>query len=257
MERIESRLERAQGHHDAFNALVSQTFASGAYGVNRETNHDGSKHIYSAVVPEGFVEALSLIISDCLHKLRSALDSLVYGLAELHMAEVGEVLTDHIAKSLAFPICDDEASFVGAQKRMRIALLDVVEVGVVEAHQPYRECDLPEDSPLWSLRELQNIDKHRFLLRLGIQRDGFMTHADSTGHDIRWRLLTKWSEPVKDKTPLIEFTIDPPNAEIDLEYDPHLIVILDDGHVSGEAGERLRVMRSAVRRVVIEMKELP
>ena len=222
VERVCPRLVRAQNHHDLFNALVNQAFAD-EKGIRREINDDGSEHTYYAVVRPGLVETFSLLVSDCLHSLRSALDNLVYLLAETHVNQSGMVLLPEDGARLAFPICDSVEAFADAQRKHRLNHLEPSEIQVIERHQPYNNQPFGMlDSGLRKLRELQNVDKHRFLIRLAVRRDNYFTHVPPPTGDVKWRLLTQWTSgiAIEDGSPLIEFTLTPPDPLFDLEYDP-------------------------------------
>lgn len=111
-----------------------------------------------------------LIIGDCLHNLRSALDSLAYDLAR---ACKGEPLPDDIAKTSEFPIFIDPAKFAEQRERKIGATAPDVQA-VIEELQPYHGrnnfASLTSliarhrpyaHHPLWLLHELSRRDKHR------------------------------------------------------------------------------------------------
>jgi hypothetical protein len=101
-----------------------------------------------------------LIIGDCLHNLRSALDNLVYELAVQYTAP--NPIPEHKARELAFPIVHRamKPDKFKTKYRSRIGLLNPRVQAIIEELQPYHR----EDSvshPLWKLNRLSNIDKHR------------------------------------------------------------------------------------------------
>jgi len=102
-----------------------------------------------------------LIIGDVLHNLRSALDSLVFELAERHAGGLGV----QEVRKIQFPICDRPGTFQTEVKQKK-KLLHVTPKAVAEAErlQPYMPTAWPGGNPLGILRDLSDIDKHRKLL---------------------------------------------------------------------------------------------
>ena len=101
-----------------------------------------------------------LIIGDCLHNLRSALDNLVYQLAVQNTAP--NPIPEDKARELAFPIVSSpmKPDEFMTKYRSRIGLLDPGAQAIIEELQPYHRED-GASHPLWKLNKLSNIDKHR------------------------------------------------------------------------------------------------
>ncbi len=156
LERLEAEIERWLGRHPYF--LVSK------FDPQR-----GEHSIW--IRPEGEPPAeLGLIIGDCLHNLRSALDSLAYDLARTYQ---GGPLSPTIAGKSEFPIFIDPGKFADFRER-KIGAIDPRAQADIEGLQPYQERESfrshisimarahPEAyHPLWLLHILSNIDKHR------------------------------------------------------------------------------------------------
>jgi len=104
-----------------------------------------------------------MLIGDCVHNLRSALDHLA---TELVVAE-GNVPDERTA----FPIWEDrliERKGKTAERNLWISGgVDLRALAVIEEAQPYHRVEDPTAHPLWVLRELSNMDKHRLPILVG------------------------------------------------------------------------------------------
>jgi hypothetical protein len=92
-----------------------------------------------------------LIIGDCVHNARSALDYIAWALS-------GGVVDDD---RIMFPICDCEGKFDDAEGRW-LSKVHPLAQKVIRECQPYLRSNLKE-SALWLLNELDRRDKHRLL----------------------------------------------------------------------------------------------
>ena len=101
---------------------------------------------------------LSVLVGDCVHNLRSALDHLAYVLASGHSGP----LSPARARTSAFPLFKTGPEFrdraagmmAGMSRRARAS---------IERLQPYHRRRCPPLWRLWMLHELSNIDKHRLV----------------------------------------------------------------------------------------------
>ena len=102
-------------------------------------------------------QAISLILGDAVHNMRSALDHLVYQLVIANAV----LPTD----KTMFPICDTEEGFLSqAYKRRRLIGVTHEPFAHIQAVQPYnlrKRGGQFQTHPLWILDKLENIDKHR------------------------------------------------------------------------------------------------
>jgi hypothetical protein len=121
--------------------------------------------------------AISLIVGDLVHCLRSALDSLVFGIVS---DSLGREMTEDEERACQFPICSSpdtfEAFFTGSRAkimddRVRFALnvvqpfywLQNMKLLSVEGANALSYVDYSRSHPLTSVARLSNIDKHRRL----------------------------------------------------------------------------------------------
>jgi len=142
---------------------------------------------------------LGLVIGDCVHNLRSALDHLVLQLAILNGTFAGA------ERKTAFPICLDRGAFKHAVKNNVAPFISRTALDAIEESQPYRTLDpatnipLGDQSVLWVLSQLDVIDKHRVILIAAPQvaAEGFTIHGPG-GEMYQTPILpVKW-KPLKD-----------------------------------------------------------
>jgi hypothetical protein len=101
-----------------------------------------------------------ILIGDCVHNLRSALDHLAFQLM-LANPKLKWPIPRKLVKSSAFPITLSSTKFRGAQHRL--AGVSATAKAIIECLQPYHRRKYPGTRTLWELEELWNGDKHRLL----------------------------------------------------------------------------------------------
>ena len=98
---------------------------------------------------------LGVIVGDVVSNLRSALDHVIYAIS--YSRKPDEFRDD---RSTEFPICDNADAFHSSRRQNEIRGLPPEAQAIVEGLQPYHGGKVGDD-PLWMLREMSNIDKHR------------------------------------------------------------------------------------------------
>ncbi|MCH8066744.1 MAG: hypothetical protein IIC90_13115, partial [Chloroflexi bacterium] len=96
-----------------------------------------------------------ILIGDVIHNLRSALDHIVYAISFSRNPD--EFRDD---RTTEFPICDKPSSFASEYRQKQIRGLPLSARAIIEALQPYSGKKVSHE-PLWTLREMSNVDKHR------------------------------------------------------------------------------------------------
>jgi len=190
-------LYRALQHIENLKVEVEQWLGGTPYTITSEFDPEGGENILWINALDHPPDDFSLIIGDCLHNLRSALDSLVYALA---IAEKGDPLPEAVAKRVQFPITEDPKAFKDAKRRIKdISQGAQVEI---EALQPYnRRSDDYTRDPLWILNALSNIDKHH-LTHLTL----FALASLGIGGNARFSVGRPWeAAAVRDGTRLFSF----------------------------------------------------
>ena len=154
LEGVEAKIEQARSHLRAFEE-AEQSFVDTALGTfNQDSDPETGEYILGVREirrPEPF---FGILIGDCLHNLRSALDHLAFQLVQFPVRPGGAKAEEH---DIAFPICSAPEFFASAKNKIRGASPDVE--AVVERLQPYNS----GQPHLSLLRELSDWDKHRLL----------------------------------------------------------------------------------------------
>lgn len=205
--------KRAVEHLEHFKATlfgrVGTVYPPHAIGIHFEPQRQDIAVTSDPLKPEQ-QRWLGVLIGDVIHQLRACLDHAVYALATRN----GRVLTDKEVKNLEFLIrktrTDFDADWRVSQGFFK-SLIGVDELTVMESCQPYkRNPASPSSDPLWLLRELDNIDKHRSVLilenRVVVSGTAFGEEVEGTRLSAKFRFI---KEPAKPNTEV--FTIDWPH----------------------------------------------
>lgn len=152
-------------------------------GVRTEFNPKTNEIDVVVRIPEP-PPLVGLLIGDCVHNLRAALDHIVYALIKTNPARPPNTPN----RSTMFPIRDTREGYESqVNKLQRLAGLPDNAAAVVRALQPYntREKGLNHKAhPLFVLDALENIDKHRRLtVAAGISNLVHVKMRDSSGGD--------------------------------------------------------------------------
>ncbi len=153
------RLDRADYHLDRLDEEMHAWREENPYRTWTEPDVDSTKELlYVEVLKPPPAAELSLIIGDCLHNLRSALDNLVF---ELAIAYVGiDPLTEDRARLLEFPIFGNR-EMNARECRKKIGSIHPDAQAIIKGLQPYNRGHRFTNDPLWQLNRLSVEDKHR------------------------------------------------------------------------------------------------
>jgi len=110
---------------------------------------------YYPVDPQA-TDAWPLLVSECLHHLRSALDNIAFALAKQHTPN----LTKAQRRDAAFPITNTGKKWTEAASMIKA--MSPAACTAIRTTQPLHDAD-PTQHPLSLLQRLQNQDKHRAL----------------------------------------------------------------------------------------------
>lgn len=176
----ELKLLRAKHRLKEIDSFCQEWVKGDGHTVRFKMDPDQPGHVLviaSATQPP--VDPLSLMVGECLHNTRSALDLLAYELAVAYT----KPLPDDIAETSEFPIFGDEDRSghpgVGAARfnkvfrktglptfdsgRFKIRGIRPAAQNVIERFQPYHLGTAFREHPLWRLHDLDRINKHRLL----------------------------------------------------------------------------------------------
>lgn len=152
------KLDRASHHLDSLDAKVREWRKRETHRYVSHFDRESGKQFVYLEFTEPVPAEFRLIIGDCLHNLRSALDNLVY---ELALAHIGiDPLPEDRARKLEFPIFGDREMTKG-ECRNKIGCIHPDAQTVIKCLQPHNRGDEFASDPFWKLQQLNNMDKHR------------------------------------------------------------------------------------------------
>lgn len=160
------KLGRAREHLESLEKEGQRWFYGNHYRFRVERDGEYANLMVSGCEPG--VDPFSVLMGDCLHNLRSALDALAYELASAHT----HPLPDDIAKDSEFPIVGDEdrKGVGGSGPRLwkdnalkKVRGMDPAAQAAIKGLQPYHRQTLFRKHRLWRLHDLDRINKHRVL----------------------------------------------------------------------------------------------
>ena len=141
-----------------------------SYGLRMEEHPEVKGIILRVEKAESPPPKLGLLIGECVHQYRSALDHLAF---QLLIANTKGRIPARVVKRSEFPIFNSGPKFRGKRNRKgklssgsgraKIEGIDPRAQAVIEWLQPYHRRKNPRALSLWQLQELANIDKHRLL----------------------------------------------------------------------------------------------
>jgi hypothetical protein len=155
------KLNRAEDHLQLITDMVNTFIESDFYETAAEKDSKG-RLVARLVNVKPPPPELSVLIGDCVHNFRSALDHLAYALAASYTAPLPQAY----ARTSAFPIFRTGPLYrrtgpAGAAYKMRG--MSRRARAAIQRLQPYHRRKRPGLSSLWMLEELSNIDKHRLV----------------------------------------------------------------------------------------------
>lgn len=171
---------------------------------------DGKEIIVRLAECKPIDPALPLMIGDCLHNLRSALDYLVYQLALKNGAPT------LFADKTFFPIYLTKSDFDDRVKNLVKPFISSAALTEIEKCQPYSAYDVPSEADIWILNRLDIFDKHRLLVVAGQKcaATEFTVTVVATGEQ-RHEIIPepKW-KPVEDGAEIIRFRFAEPPGKM-------------------------------------------
>lgn len=151
------KLDRALQHLQSLESKVHLWKQGDAHRYVPEFDRkSGKKRIKVEILDTSPVE-FGIIIGDCLHNLRSALDNLVI---ELIVARHGDPPPSRFVEHSEFPIFGSKVMNSSACRK-RIGSIAPTTQTIIEELQPYKRGKKYASDSLWLLHKLSNMDKHR------------------------------------------------------------------------------------------------
>jgi hypothetical protein len=152
------KLDRASYHLDSLDAKVRQWSERHTHRYDSHFDRESGKQIVHIRFAEPVPAEFRLIIGDCLHNLRSALNNLAYELAVGHHGS--SPLPGSLDRRSEFPIFGDR-EWTPRERRNKIGCIHPRAQAIINRLQSHNRGDEFALDPLWKLHELSNMDKHR------------------------------------------------------------------------------------------------
>jgi len=210
----ELKLRRAVQHLTTLDEQIYD-WLDGAYRYVAEIDpQSGKKHIRVKVLNPP-PATLRLLIGDCLHNFRSALDNLAYELAVAHHRGP---LPHPYFKDSEFPI------FKGPMKprdrRKKIGCIHPRAQVIIRRLQPYQHPTTYWLDPLWQLHQLNNVDKHRLpnVIQFATVAGAYFPDSPTRPPD-----LQVYMGPLTDGRKVATYT-PPPNEPVDTVHTDFMFI---------------------------------
>ncbi len=156
---IRVKIERAKKHLADFDVQAEAFRDAYTHVIGTRKDPQTRQAIqYFTKLPISKFEVLA-VAGDVLQNLRSALDHLAF-----HLVEVGlrRSIGEKIGKRVAFPIIEKAKEYEGFKTR-KIKGARKATIKAIDDLKPYKR----RNSPLWLLHYVNNVDKHRHLIKVG------------------------------------------------------------------------------------------
>jgi hypothetical protein len=216
-----AKLDRADEHLHKLKCVIQRFVEDKPYRLVSEFQMDGRKRVYVAKDVKQPADDIGLILGDCVHNLRSALDHVVWALSD-------PVVRD---RQTSFPIFVDRNDFFRRAKNgegagkpgwgsglHKLAGVSKEAFAVIEAAQPYHAGNDAPTQTLAVLDHLDITDKHK-LLNNGVAAanpTGMDLSSGGTGKRIGFRL---WAGLLEEDTVVAEFTCPNRKAAMEMNFD--------------------------------------
>jgi hypothetical protein len=156
LEGVRLKLSRAVDQFHDLDVAVDELFRLNSKQAGHEFDDKGDIIIKLSYQPP-LDPRFALVVGDCIHNTRSALDHLVAQLAILNSAPAKAI------EKTAFPVCLTNEQFKEQTRRKVAPYITREAFTEIESLQPYKTGDKEKDI-LWILSQLDIIDKHRVLI---------------------------------------------------------------------------------------------
>jgi hypothetical protein len=270
--------EHAQDHLERLRGVCAGYRSTNPLEVRPEPTDVPGETAYRLRQSAPIPVAISLIVGDLVHCLRSSLDSLVFGIVR---HSLGRDMTEKEEMACQFPICSSPDDFNRFFTRPRAKIMDDRVRRALHGVQPFfwlenmkmisvkgaKTLSYEEDSrlrPLTSVARLSNIDKHRRLTVTAWWPSLFYwTVGKNDSGDFQWRAS---GVPPWDDGAIIGYVTgtgsEPPKFfhEFDLviiDATTHSSLDLSSRDLIAEAEEWVAGVEVALRQMIGEYTQLP
>lgn len=236
------KIQRAQEHLQSLEAEISTWLKKDPLKLVKHADESGTRHrVLVEVANAPPLTRWSLISGDCVHNLRSALDSFIY---EMAIRQKG-VLSPTDERNLCFPILNTPVDF-NKQRYKISALASAVQVEI-EKLQPYNG-SADEFPPLRFLAALNNQDKHRMLNVVAAS-----PHSASVTLPPQLNVSGVSAQPtsIEGMTEILSFNVEPATPNLQYECEATVLICFSNpqGFSKGPFSELLGVLALMLQEV--------
>ena len=155
----ELKLQQAKTHLEHIKAETSEWLKQNPNCIDAKINRNKGEFIVKFIPTAEFPSnKIALLIGDCIHNIRSSLDHLVYALA---LRYCNNSLPEKFSETCEFPIFKQPKK--NEKWKKKTGFIDPKAQEIIKGLQPYVEGNNNTSSMLWTIHELDCIDKHRRL----------------------------------------------------------------------------------------------
>lgn len=232
------KFRRAFHHLKQIKKAETEWLQGDTHSVRSEQNpQTRDMTFFATVTQQPPAEPVNVCIADCLHNLRSCLDLLAFELARAFT----QPLTEEVAEHSEFPIFGDVnkrgvsgqgPSLFRDNSHAKIQAWDPSAKTVVEGLQPYQRGDGFRADPLWVVRELDRISKHRLLHTIGAGSKGLTIDQRRSNASFGPGVVESFGGAVDTDTPIGRFPnvrAADPSRPMHLEISPALCIAFAAG----------------------------
>ena len=255
-----SKLARAETNLEAIYLSVQGFLDDNPYTFSRDYTPNGRQYTVFAHARAQPPVAISLLIGEFAHNLRSALDHALYELALFRLGDrkINAKIRGYLRRS-QMPILSDDRDW--KESSPVLGLLQPEDRAIIKSEQPFSGLGL--NDPLWHLSAINNQDKHRAIHLVGGQVSnvtfGFRRHAPQKYRGLKIDLFTLGRgpiEPIEEKTPLYAVIFNrpiPDDPSMDVDFIPSIQIFFSkdsDAVADQPIGAILTAIPGRVRSVV-------
>jgi hypothetical protein len=243
------KIGRAHEHLDTLTSELSEWHRDDPYVVSSNSDANGSRYGFVVEIKaKPPLDRWSLIAGDCIHNLRSALDTALYALAvrENHGIDPAN------AGQLQFPICDTPEALAKQISQRRMTGLSPKAQVWIERAQPYNRSYVHKPPLIRLLAEFDNLNKHR-MMNLVLQHlsDAKIESRKISPADHSFKVHFV-ETPIQSGAEVASVIIDPPSANLDLKLTGSISVTVR--HSPSPSGECISSLHDVLAALITEVR---
>lgn len=245
---VNAKIARAEEHLRILDDEIAKWHGSKPYELIPEINADFTRRAVRLRVHRApDFGRWALILGDCLHNARAALDHLLHAIAT---HEGNGVVAPDVERDLMFILLDDASKFGASAKRRKVTTLSQSVQAAIESVQPYKRPFGGKTPLLTMLRDLDNADKHHLVRpTYAAQSEAKFLIRRNLPANANPRTSFR-SEPLEDGAEIGSVTTDVPTPQMEYEFHAPIAVCITHGGKLSSIPGIARVIIQDVRDVV-------